>query len=119
MSVEDLAAAIGIGTQVVYSRDFPAARSLKGQFFRYTPFPGDHPELGLLVPIRDQAKTFIRDHPNFSSFVQDGSISVDAAASLYDRIDQMRRLRLFGGPRVIAVALIRDGEEAASFWRSA
>lgn len=106
--VVDLAYAMGIPVEEFFLSDFKNSPIASGKYFRYIVFPGENPRRGLLVPLKDQTRTFVRDNGNFGALVIDGSIPIDSASSLYDKIDQLRRLEHFGGPRLYAIGLIHD-----------
>jgi len=110
--VEDLSLAMQIPIITVNSKNFKNSRVFEGKFYKYLRFPGNFPH-GLLIPKQDQSTN--RPSGFFSNQVINGEISAEAAATLYDKIDQLRRLEHFSGPHVQGIALIKDGSEDDSY----
>jgi len=108
--VEDLSVAMQIPTFVIYNDSLKHLKSAEGKFYSYTRLPSPYLGLGLLLPKGDQStdRAFLR---TLAPQVINGSMADDVAATLYDKIDQLRRLEHYKGPKVKYLGLVRHGLE--------
>lgn len=113
--VVDLADAMRLPIEVHFMDDFRNVKPAKGAFYTYTHLPAPHADWGVLIPQRDQSTN--RSNLDFDARVLRGTIMNSVAATLYDKIDQLRRLERFNGPRLKAIALLRaekgEGQESS------
>lgn len=110
--VEDLSLASQISIETMMNSGLPSNETARGFYFKYFRLSSDR---GLLVPIRDQSLSSAGDQRNFAPVALDGLMPQDVAASLYDKIDQLRRLALVGGPEVLQIAWIKDAPDAEHY----
>jgi len=110
IEVDDLSIASQIPTISIDARKFRGIKTAQGKFYSYSPFPSPNQDWGLLVPKRDQSTN--RDLVAFAPAVIEGTIASDVAATLYDKIDQLRRQEHFRGPKVKYLALVRSDDLA-------
>ena len=80
-----------------------------GAYFKFHTFTSsDKQSVGLLIPIADQTFQDKWGDRKFSAYLVDGELSLEATATLQEKIQNLRRLKSFGGPTLHAMARLSN-----------
>ncbi len=112
VSVDDLSTAMTTRQIILYADQLATVSTLKGQYFKYVPLKDHRLGQGVLIPQRDQSTA---KEEFLIPEVRNGSIPSAVAASLYDKLDQLRRQEHFGGPKLLGFALIKDTHDEDAY----
>lgn len=111
VSVEQLSETLGLPLMPLKAANHRSQKASAGSFFLYSPPIEGKSTFGILQPRQDQSYFRPRQAEGFWPQITNGMVAPDVASSVIDKVQQLKRQEIYGGPRVHGLGILENFED--------